>query len=329
MTAPSRLVGSLGHDFAPVAEVLAPLAGGRVVYVPNPGNAGDSLIAAATFQFLHALGLEVETGHWKGTYADTTVVYGGGGSFTEAGHVRPAARFVARHRDICRRLILLPHTVRGHDELLGTLDDRCTLFGRENTTLEHLRRAAPGARVLFCHDMALFADLEALKTPGGALPALPGPLASARGVEGARTRAAWRAKVVRRQLLRAGTPSPRDGVLNAFRTDAEKTDIARPPDNVDLSDHLRCSSGEAYMAGHVVRALMRAIAPHDRVRTNRLHIAVLATLMGKRVEAHDNSYGKIGDVCRASLTDVPNLSLAEPGHGGDGQRPARHAGMGT
>src|SRR5690625_2556576 len=55
---------------------------GKVFYVPNPGNAGDSLIAAATFQVLRQAGIR-----WKlldhrqvSPTKDCTLLYGGGGN---------------------------------------------------------------------------------------------------------------------------------------------------------------------------------------------------------------------------------------------------------
>ncbi|MBE6463595.1 MAG: hypothetical protein E7005_07590 [Alphaproteobacteria bacterium] len=51
---------------------------GEFTYIPNPGNMGDMLIAAATLQFFKKHNLKFNI--YNGTNIAKTVVYGGGGS---------------------------------------------------------------------------------------------------------------------------------------------------------------------------------------------------------------------------------------------------------
>ena len=51
--------------------------------------------------------------------------------------------------------------------------------------------------------------------------------------------------------------------------------------------------------------LLRALGRHELVRTDRLHVMIGALLMGKRVEARDNSYGKLRAVHAHSLAGGP------------------------
>src|SRR5690625_1859195 len=70
---------------------------GTVSYIPNPGNAGDSLIAAATSQVLRQAGIR-----WKlldhrpaPPMKDCVLLYGGGGNFVR--YYDSARGFIAAH----------------------------------------------------------------------------------------------------------------------------------------------------------------------------------------------------------------------------------------
>lgn len=57
---------------------------GEVLYIPNPGNAGDALIAAATYQVLDDLGINYLIKRHKddmeSDVSGRVVIYGGGGN---------------------------------------------------------------------------------------------------------------------------------------------------------------------------------------------------------------------------------------------------------
>ena len=301
------LTGPLGHDFTSLAEALAPLAGQEVLFLPNPGNAGDNLIAVGAMHFFKAIGLKPKMVPYDGTYPDANLIFGGGGNFIELyGDVRD---FFLRNKDSARSIILLPHTVRGNEDLLAELGGNCTLFAREASSEAHLREHVRAASVRRGHDMAFFCDLEAVKRGPTERP----------GLDDLRSLLLWKAKVARRRLLWRGTGSPDGRILNSFRDDAEKTNISLPCGNVDLSYRYQYFQDMSlFMSERIVRALLKAIEPYETVRSNRLHIVILAAMMGKQVEAFDNSYGKVGDVCRASLNGLVNVRFM-------GRPPARGA----
>lgn len=62
--------------------VLIQQLGGKVNYLPNPGNAGDSLIACATYQFFERNNIEYKCCQSEKDISDNDIlVYGGGGNF--------------------------------------------------------------------------------------------------------------------------------------------------------------------------------------------------------------------------------------------------------
>jgi exopolysaccharide biosynthesis predicted pyruvyltransferase EpsI len=89
--------------------------------------------------------------------------------------------------------------------------------------------------------------------------------------------------------------------LNAFRTDVEKTDIELPADNVDLSAELELSSCDPEIATYTAKLLLTELDKYEVVRTNRLHVAIGAMLLGKKVELHGNNYYKIRAVYEYSI----------------------------
>lgn len=94
------------------------------------------------------------------------------------------------------------------------------------------------------------------------------------------------------------------GVLNAYRTDAEKRIHGLPPDNVDVSV-------ESADLDH----FLHTIARHAEVRTDRAHVMIAAALLGKRVRATNGSYHKVLSIADYALRslDVTYEQLATPG----------------
>lgn len=84
------------------------------------------------------------------------------------------------------------------------------------------------------------------------------------------------------------------GPGNFFRTDKESARrFELPSDNLDIS-----TAGTHLDDPHEA---IRALAPYRVVRTDRLHVAILGALMGKRVHLHGGAYFKNRAVFESSL----------------------------
>jgi exopolysaccharide biosynthesis predicted pyruvyltransferase EpsI len=92
-----------------------------------------------------------------------------------------------------------------------------------------------------------------------------------------------------------------DGVLNAFRSDAESTGRAVPEGNVDIS--ATCASLDEWL---------RTIAKHAVVRTDRAHVMIAAAMLGKRVEYHTSTYHKVPAIAEYALQRYPVTRLDRP-----------------
>jgi exopolysaccharide biosynthesis predicted pyruvyltransferase EpsI len=99
-------------------------------------------------------------------------------------------------------------------------------------------------------------------------------------------------------------PKIGSGVLNAFRIDVESIYKDLPSDNEDISFN-----------GWAMKPLddfINKILPFEEVRTDRLHVAITASLLGKRVFMYSNSYYKNVAVYDYSLKNNQNTVFIYP-----------------
>ncbi len=93
------------------------------------------------------------------------------------------------------------------------------------------------------------------------------------------------------------------GVLSAFRQDGESLLRILPKDNIDVSAH-------AY-ATKPLDELIATLQRYKGVKTDRLHVAICATLLGKEVTLFPNSYYKNKAVFDYSLKRFQNVRFTE------------------
>jgi len=93
------------------------------------------------------------------------------------------------------------------------------------------------------------------------------------------------------------------GVLNTFRSDKESILKTLPRLNSDISYN-------GY-ATKPLNELIDVLQKYEQVNTDRLHIAICATLLGKQVRLFPNSYYKNKAVFDYSLKKFPNISFIE------------------
>jgi exopolysaccharide biosynthesis predicted pyruvyltransferase EpsI len=287
-----------------VCEFLSTLPKSETVhYRANPGNAGDALIASGAYKLLEDAGLKFEmvdpnTFDAKGK----TVIYAGGGNLVG---IYPEARefFLRFHRN-AGRLILLPHTVAGNEDLLEALGGNVTLFARERISYGHLRKYAEKAEVFIDHDLALHLDPDDfLNRPIAGLPkAIVKKLRYKyldREISGTVPQPRL---MLRNSLFELRTTGlGRTAVGNFFREDIEASGKGIPEGNADLSKIYEHGTRNRYLTDYTTSRLLRYIDKFPLVRTDRLHICIAAALLGKEVEFYPNSYFKCRAVYEYSL----------------------------
>jgi hypothetical protein len=293
-----------------IQTYLRGFTGKPVCYFPNPGNAGDNLITLGTHHAFRAAGLAYTTPRLKGFSPRGKVIfYGGGGNLVS--DTRHSYRTIqALHRE-AGHLTILPHTIRGVDELIASFGSNVTVICRERVTYDYVTRLARGCTVLLSHDMGLHLDARRLlaETPRFPRLAIAGAWLRAVLTGQARTNLGNLVALLGggpvTEANRAGRGQRR---LVCFRTDDESTDIDLPPDNIDLPRVLALGGGPYALAAHVGQVFLRTIDRFDEVVTNRLHVAIGAALLGKQVKFHTNNYYKNRAVYEYSVRDrFPNV----------------------
>lgn len=100
------------------------------------------------------------------------------------------------------------------------------------------------------------------------------------------------------------------GTLTAFRTDKERLEGGDLPEgNVDLSFVGRQGKWTLENCDAPAVEFIEEINRFEHVRTDRLHIAIIAACLGKQVDFHPNNYFKNKAVYAASLIHYDNVTF--------------------
>ena len=265
----------------------------RTLYLANPGNAGDAAIASATMQMLRRAAASVTCGSADDIAAGTDVIIGGGGNLVPYYNDVRDLLLTCLARKV-RRCLLLSHTVRGHADVLAQLDDRFLLWCRDRPSFDFVTRHAPRAAVELAHDLVLELDIEELS----------------RRAAGWRHRMAllhdrrWLRKLVRWRLALARIRPDARGTLCIMRYDVESVDLQQSRPGQDLMRH-HGIRGYGPAADQITLDVVRCIDRAQRVVTDRLHVSLIAALLGKPVCLVENSYGKLSAVWELALENWP------------------------
>jgi exopolysaccharide biosynthesis predicted pyruvyltransferase EpsI len=277
---------------------------GKVRYVPNRGNAGDSLIAAATWQVFERLHMThcIETGGRIG--AGDNVIYAGGGNLI------PEYKQARKTIEECMRanvssFILLPHSIRGNEDLLQQMDDRFHLFCRERQSYAHARRFAKHAQVYLTHDLVFGLDLDALnERTRTSLPESLVRLALDSDLPTLIAYLWWRVNIL---AIKPQHP----GEMCLMRVDAESSHSGAYPRRYDLSSKHQSAYRRRCEAELVSRDFFHVLDRADHIVSDRLHVCIGGALLGKKVTMLDNSYGKNGSVFLTSMQEnFPHVAFA-------------------
>lgn len=276
--------------------------GDRPLYwCPNPGNAGDHLIAVATERLFRAHGIDARLISDPDAFDSTgkIVCYGGGGNFVPSYH--RARDFIARHHESADRFIVLPHTVSGNEELLGRLGPNTTIFCRELISLAHCQKHAPGVELLLGDDLAFALDL---RNPASQVTA-PSFWAAPRTYLYLQNRF-WR-------FCKATQGETR---LDAWRGDRERHPMRISDEQHDLSRLFALRKGPQLFDQRRLSAyfFLEAVKRFSSVHTDRLHVAIAGALLGKDVRLYGNSYYKNRAVYELSLRRFPKVAFVDISH---------------
>ncbi|MEP9385692.1 polysaccharide pyruvyl transferase family protein [Mesorhizobium sp. KR9-304] len=254
-------------------QFLRSISGRHVDFFPNPGNAGDGVIAYATYEMFRRYNISVTPHRQEETVGADLVLAGGGGNLVE-GRYNQMADIIRRHSHV-ERVVLLPHTIVGFADVLAQTHTNLTVFCREPVSYDlALANGASKERTFLSQDMALFLSddhfSEFFQPGSGTLRALR-----------------------------------KDG-------ESAKT-IPVGPDNIDLSLSWNGDLwGSGRFSMYVTKSLAAYLARYALVQTDRMHLAILGALLQKQVHLLPNAYFKSEAVFRHSLQErFPQLRFID------------------
>lgn len=273
---------------AEMERFLAQFSGEDVLLVPNEGNAGDCLILTSTLAAMAKASINVEVVDDGADFKDRIVFLGGGGNLV--GIYRGMQRTIEACRSGAARIVLLPHTIRNNVELIRSLDDRFTIWCRDQRSLEHVGQLNHEVDCRIGHDMAFHCDVAEF---------LNDPHCNKFG-----------APLLHEGLERSGTTLDRLSkrpVVRFMRTDREARALSVSND-LDVSRTFG-GVGNAERSKLAAWCFLKTISAANRVITDRLHVAIACALLGKRCELLDNSYNKNREIYAHSLRHFERLSF--------------------
>lgn len=129
----------------------------NIIYVPNPGNAGDSLIVYGTLCVFKSLGLTYTIGYHKNIYNNKILFYAGGGNLVGLYH--DCRNFLYKNKDN-NEIVILPHTIKNETKILKDLGENVKIFCRERISYNYvLNTVKHKNNVFLSKDMAFYIDV--------------------------------------------------------------------------------------------------------------------------------------------------------------------------
>ncbi|WP_263810416.1 polysaccharide pyruvyl transferase family protein [Salinibacter pepae] len=286
-----------------VKQLLKNIQGEKVWYCPNPGNAGDALIAEGTFQMLERLNIKYNTIHkdQNVNLKGEVVIYGGGGSFTTRyGHVK---QFIEKHRGQAKRIIVLPQSIQGNKNFIYSLGGNVDIFARERYSYEHAKKSSKNANVYIDQDMALNIDVQKVisKAKCGILcMSLESFVKKMVGYKKGfyvpfKKNMSFCYNYISNSII------DNDDVLNFYRKDSESIMEKVPENNIDVSDLFTTGVFNKHTALASSYFFLKFVNRYSVINTDRLHGAIGSMLLKKEVNFYPNDYHKSVGVYEYSI----------------------------
>ena len=254
-----------------VEKFLTQYKNKNVIIVPFDGNSGDAVILFGTLCMLKKLNIKYKFGNINENYFNENIIINGGGNLV--GIYSDVKKIINKYQHN-NKIILLPHTIKDEDELLNNLNKNTIIFCRELKSYNYTKSKAKYPNNIFIdHDMAFkIKNLEIFSN------------------------------LKKDNLLSVG---------NCYRNDVEKTDIIIPKDNNDISqtishpNHLK----DEITNYKIVNQFFIYLSKFNTINTNRLHVAIAASLLGKNVNFYGNSYWKNKEIYNYSIKNKFNKTI--------------------
>ena len=285
----------LNYNEIDIHQILERYKGQEICYCPNPGNAGDALIAHSTYNLFLKYKIKCSIVGLTDVVKGKSVFYGGGGNlrvtrFMEHGPLsavrlllegkiktsikalvkrKASIRFLRNNIKQNKEIVILPHTINAFEDFFRSAPPNLKIMCRERISYQFVHSVIPNKmNAYLSKDLAFYLDLRNLQQKGR-------------------------------------------GTLNCFRTDtAERTNLRLPKDNIDLSRKFGNGKWEnKRRTSNIANEFISYINQYEHINTNRLHVAIAGGLLGKKVNLYANAYYKNQAVYEYSMGKMTNVKF--------------------
>ena len=296
-----------------IKETLSAL--GEFYYIPNSGNAGDAIIACATYQYFEQNGFKYHIIDKENIPEDFgkknfNLVIGGGGVFVKEHQKGYRELFKFIENEQLNKGVILPHSIYNSDDFISLLDEKWTVFCREKQSYDYCTKRNTKASFYLSSDMAFGLDLDFYRNTLLDKSNLINFLINKNEwLFDVNSRLSVYYRDVEERVIKKINNAKIDiGIF--LREDAEKKwDLGdKLPSIIDLS----LFAGGGYFSDKsltvlIARLFLASIDCFKTIVTDRLHIGICAALLNKKVMFLDNNYGKVSSVYDYSMKQMKNV----------------------
>ncbi len=270
------------------AELDKPL-----IYFPNNGNLGDALISTGTKMAFDKLGVKFHPIESINKIPNAVLIYGGGGNLVP--YYKECSHFLSAVLHKPNTIVLLPHTVSGHSNLIQNLDERYHIFCREKPSYQYVSKFQT-AKTFFDHDLAFRINPDILFSDySNDIKKAPNQIVSA--IE----------FILRKSILHSKSHR-RTGYL--FRTDKE-SEVPKINDTFDISSLVVTRWTLSNYSTLLSAAFLMGLSMFDRIYTDRLHVAIGASILKIPTTLYPGSYYKNEAVFESSIKKLSSCVTFE------------------
>ncbi len=287
-------------------------------FYPNNGNLGDVVIAESEYQMLedNKFSYRIYDAYNSPNDIDDKpfdLVYGGGGLFVKYWNYQQVKEIFEKQN--LRKAVILPSSFYECDDLLDVLDERFIVFCREKRSFDYCISKNSRAKFFLTDDMAFSLDLSRYRQNSFDKNLLKKNLED---ISDENLMFLYKElyqiykSLFRRVVdeLKLKTVEQKGKKVGYFmRGDEEKSISELYVPAIDLSLFACSSCTDSGVVRILSKLFMQAIDSVEVVVTDRLHVGLVATLLGKKVFLFDNSYGKVSGIFEQSLKFFENVKI--------------------
>ncbi|MFQ8625719.1 MAG: polysaccharide pyruvyl transferase family protein, partial [Candidatus Gastranaerophilaceae bacterium] len=281
------------------------------------GNMGDGIIAEAEYQILNngKYNYSIVDNYSGQSFApceDYNLVYGGGGLFVKYWNYQKVLD-IFRDKNL-KKCVVLPSSFFECDDVLECFDERFTVFCREEFSYKYCISKNNRAKFIQADDMAFSLNLDLQEKydvqkikeniqylSNKDLSVLVNIIYPKIKKLYQNVQCALNEKTV------INSNKVRIGYL--LRTDAEKKSEKTAFPSMDLSIFANSPCTDTGVVGLISRVFIETLNSFDIIITDRLHIGLVSSLLGKEVYLLDNSYKKVSGIYEYSMQSYKNTHI--------------------